>query len=128
MRIWTNPNEKHEVEGQCEMANDRIEDKFVNALCELFAQKLDINWKQREIFVALIKSSIQQEVNKLLKQFLHHELTIIGDTLNQIYEIDENVCYDFATHAKLSDHLSAIEQKLNVTKEGDDKVANSNSC
>lgn len=106
--IWGEP----ELVGIGESAGKDYKAKFIEAVAELIMEALRISWPDRRIFRALMISAIGQGVSELLRQYLHSQLEIIGNTLNREFDIDEEIETGHATHAKLSNFVAAIKQLM----------------
>lgn len=105
--IWPEPKEC-----ACESSGINYEKRFLNALCEIIVDNLRITWTDKRIVEALLNSSIEDEVSKLLEQYLHSQLEIISREINNEFRIEEKPCYNYATHAKLNKHIDAIKHLL----------------
>lgn len=110
--IWKHPDVRaNEV---CESRGDRIEEQFLDSLLDNLVGCLRIEYRSQEIVRALLKTALKNGVRELLKQYLNHELEIIGQEINNDFSIEEKVCYNYATHAKLRDHMKAIKNKTDA--------------
>ncbi len=104
-------------------SND-IEQKFVDALCEIFLEALDITYYERRIVESLFKRIIDNQLNSrvsnnlgLLQQFEKYVLDKSSERLIDKLQLgDVEINHSHATHAKFADILGKIEE-LYVKKE-----------
>jgi len=87
----------------------------ISAICELATEALNVSWNEHRIVSQLLKSAIGSEVGKILYQYLHSQLEIIGRGLNRDFGIDEQIEPGYATHAKLSNFSEAIKAKFSIS-------------
>jgi len=91
-------------------------DYFVWEIADLITDLLATKWPDKEIIHRILASALDTDCKDLLEQYLHSQLEIIGRELNREFEIDEKVATEFATHAKLDNHVKAIKQKIHELK------------
>ena len=86
-----------------------IEQDFVNEVCELVIEALNVNHNERRLIKPLLVKSIGEKINNrwkepgLLQQFESYVLDIsIARLLNE-FNLTSKVNHEHATHAKLAD-------------------------
>ncbi len=108
---------------------DRPEEKLLDSLIKGIVDILDINWKDRTVFKAVLRKTMclagVLDRDGLFTQFLHANLDEIKRRLVTDLDIpkDTPIDYDHAPHAKFSSIVDAIKVKLNekVTVTSTDK-------
>ncbi|SMO87059.1 hypothetical protein [Gracilimonas mengyeensis] len=112
---------RNEMNG-VESAGDRIKEKFVEAIVEMVTEALDVNYRERRNFQALLKNLIKDKITDrsikdrpggLLEQYLHNEmrktLPKFKDTFGLNDEVD--IVESHASHAKMNKVVEAIKEK-----------------
>ena len=105
--------------GNTETINNCIKREFVDAVAEMVSDSLDINYRDKRNFTALLKSSIKDKIigrsikdepGGLLEQYLHHELIKIIPTFIRVFDLDDSVdiVESHAVHAKFNEVIEAI--------------------
>jgi len=102
-----------------EVGADNIEDKFVNEVCNLVTEILEIGWKDRTVFKAVLKKAIGKDIDSsnredgLLQQ---HGAYVLDKASKRIIDelelVDVKVNHEYAAHAKFADIVKAIKAKL----------------
>jgi len=102
----------------CEMSNPihDIEKNLVREIARIIVEALDIGWQDREHFKRLLYTAINSEVGKLLRQYQDFSVDYIGKEINKRFDIDEEVEFGHALHAKLNNHFRKL---LEMTKVSD---------
>jgi len=101
------------------MGND-IEAKFINEMCNMIINTLDINYNDRRIFWALFKGVFNDKLDNrgknnpgLLQQYEAYVLDKSSERIIGFLELgDVKVNHSHATHAKFADIIKAIEDKF----------------
>jgi hypothetical protein len=111
----TNENEMYFIS---ENTSIRIEDKFVNEVCEIIMDTLNVNHNERRLMRPLLQKIIGDKLNVtykqegLLQQFtayiLDKSIKLLKDELN----ISSNVNHENAYHAKFSDIVNELKNKI----------------
>jgi len=110
----------HGEEAGCEMMNpqDQIENKFLVALSEIIADALNITWRERRIFKALLENNIKDKLfNRferygLIDQLVAHEFDVAVKRLIEEFELEAKVDHSHCTHAKLVTIIDELKDKL----------------
>lgn len=115
------------IDGKNELANaesagDRIEEKFVDAICELVADALNIRHREKRNFVALLKNNIEDKIkgsDKFLEQYFNNELRKTLPRFKNELDLpdDIDIVESHASHAKLSIVIEAIKEKYGTELE-----------
>lgn len=75
-----------------ESPGNDIEEKFVNAVVEMVADALDVNYREKRNFKALLKSNVRDQIvhrGGLLEQYLHSCLRKIIDKFELKFDLKE---------------------------------------
>lgn len=99
----------------CETQAPDYEKKFCRLLAADIAADLQIPYSSRDIVVPLLSTCIERRLcnrDGMLEGYLHSQLNIIAGSLRQKFNIEDDVKvnYNYATHAKFNDILSAIQE------------------
>ena len=111
LNLNPHPEGKPDMEGllNCESPGNDYESQCSKLLSERIVEILRVNYTDKHNMQCLFQSILEDDLKKLLQQYLHSQLNIISNALNHEFSIDETVCYNHATHAKLCDHVKAIK-------------------
>lgn len=108
-------SENKEQSISCESAAPDYEKKFCRLLAADIAADLQTSYASRDIVVNLLTTCLERRLCKrdgMLEGYLHSQLDTLAKTLKHEFSIgDHNVNYQYATHAKFSDIVSAIKAK-----------------
>ena len=107
--------EKNQMSGCCENSTPRIEQDFVNEICELVIEALNVNYNERRLVKPLLVKSITEKVNNnykelgLLQQFEAYVLETSIERLKKEFNLISEINHSHATHAKFSDIVKELK-------------------
>jgi hypothetical protein len=110
--------EKNEMNIPCENKSNRIEDDFVNEVCEMVIEALNVNYNERRLVKPLLHKAIVEKLNRnykkegLLQQFEAYVLDTASKRLIDTFSLASVVNHEHACHAKFADIVKEIETKL----------------
>jgi len=99
-----------------EIINLEYEKNFLKIVIEELLEILQISYTERRIVSALLSTALENKIshrNGLLEQYLHAQLDILANTFKSKFDLDKSikVNYNYATHAKFEDIITAIKEK-----------------
>lgn len=109
--------EKNQMSGCCENSAPRIEQDFVNEICELVIEALNVNYNERRLVKPLLIKSIAEKVNNnykelgLLQQFEAYVLETSIERLKKEFNLVSEINHSHATHAKFADIVKELVEK-----------------
>jgi hypothetical protein len=121
------PSEGMAVES---MGND-IESKFIDEICELMINSLEISYNERRIVKPLLKKSFEAKLNNrwgkeqgLLQQYETYIVDTISERIIRDLDLPEDTKpnHDYSTHAKFSDIIKAIKVKYSIKDQRKEKI------
>ena len=106
----------------CEISNHNSEKAFINELCEIIVDALDISYKDRTVTSALFRKILDNKLNSrskgfegLLQQYETYILNRSSERLISDLDLgDVKINHNYATHAKLSDIVKKIKELYNI--------------
>ena len=106
----------------CENISARIEDKFVESICNLILESLNVRYEERRLMKPLLTIAISEKINNrrskepgLLQQFEAYVLETSSKRFIEEFNLVEvKVNHDHATHAKFADIVKAIKAQYVV--------------
>lgn len=107
--------EKNKMSGCCENSAPRIEQEFVNEVCELVIEALNVNYNERRLIKPLLAKSIGEKINNhlnepgLLQQFEAYVLETAIERVKKEFNLISEVNHGYATHAKFADILKELK-------------------
>ena len=107
--------EKNQMSGCCENSAPRIEQEFVNEVCELVIEALNVNYNERRLVKPLLVKSISEKVNNsykelgLLQQFEAYILETAIERLKKEFNLISEINHSHATHAKFADIVKELK-------------------
>lgn len=107
--------EKNKMSGCCENSAPRIEQEFVNEVCELVIEALNVNYNERRLVKPLLVKSISEKVNNsykelgLLQQFEAYILETAIERLKKEFNLISEINHSHATHAKFADIVKELK-------------------
>lgn len=107
--------EKNQMSGCCENSAPRIEQDFVNEICELVIEALNVNYNERRLVKPLLVNSITEKVNNnykklgLLQQFEAYVLETSIERLKKEFNLISEINHGHATHAKFADIVKELK-------------------
>ena len=107
--------EKNQMSGCCENSAPRIEQEFVNEVCELVIEALNVNYNERRLVKPLLVKSISEKVNNsykelgLLQQFEAYVLETAIERLKKEFNLISEINHTHATHAKFADIVKELK-------------------
>ena len=110
--------EKNEMNISCENKSNRIEDDFVNEVCEMVIEALNVNYNERRLIKPLLHKAIGEKLNRnykkegLLQQFEAYTLDTASKRLIDTFSLSSGVNHEHACHAKFADIVKELESKL----------------
>jgi len=109
MTIWQGKGEQFEA--LAETSGPDYEKRFVEAVADYVVDALRIPWKSKQTVKDLVITAIDRGVRRLLTQFLHSQLEIIGRNFNREFGVEAEIETGHAPHAKMSQFIEAIKEK-----------------
>ena len=110
--------EKNQMSGCCENSAPRIEQEFVNEVCELVIEALNVNYNERRLVKPLLVKSISEKINNsykelgLLQQFEAYILETSIERLKKEFNLISEINHSNATHAKFADIVKELKANL----------------
>ena len=110
--------EKNEMSISCENSSRRIEDDFVNEVCEMVIESLNVNYNESRIVKPLLQKAIGDKLNKnykkegLLQQFEAYVLDTAIKRLIDTFSLSSSVNHEHACHAKFADIVDELKGKI----------------
>ena len=107
--------EKTQMSGCCENSAPRIEQEFVNEVCELVIEALNVNYNERRLVKPLLVKSISEKINNsykelgLLQQFEAYILETSIERLKKEFNLISEINHSHATHAKFADIVKELK-------------------
>ena len=107
--------EKNQMSGCCENSAPRIEQEFVNEVCELVIEALNVNYNERRLVKPLLVKSISEKINNsykelgLLQQFEAYILETSIERLKKEFNLISEINHSHATHAKFADIVKELK-------------------
>ena len=107
--------EKPQMSGCCENSAPRIEQEFVNEVCELVIEALNVNYNERRLVKPLLVKSISEKINNsykelgLLQQFEAYILETSIERLKKEFNLISEINHSHATHAKFADIVKELK-------------------
>lgn len=107
-----------EMSISCENKSNRIEDDFVNEVCEMVIEALNVNYNERRIVKPLLQRAIGEKLNMnykkegLLQQFEAYVLDTASKRLIDTFSLSSTVNHEHACHAKFADIVKELENKI----------------
>lgn len=107
-----------EMSISCENKSNRIEDDFVNEVCDIVIDALDINYNDRRLVKPLLQRAIGEKLNMnykkggLLQQFEAYVLDTASKRLIDTFSLSSTVNHEHACHAKFADIVKELENKI----------------
>lgn len=117
-KIYRNGDEIQSIGNTIENNELRVEEMFVNSICELIIETFDVNYNEQRIVRPLLKRLVSQKLNNvypkdelgLLQQYEQYILDKASKRL--IVELDlglVKVNHDSQTHAKFASIIDRIK-------------------
>ena len=106
----------------CENKSNRIEDDFVNEVCEMVIEALNVNYNERRLVKPLLHKAIVEKLNRnykkegLLQQFEAYVLDTASKRLIDTFSLASVVNHEYTCHAKFADIVKEIEAKTSKIK------------
>lgn len=103
------------MSGCCENSAPRIEQEFVNEVCELVIEALNVNYNERRLIKPLLAKSIGEKINNhwkepgLLQQFEAYVLETAIERVKKEFNLISEVNHGHATHAKFADIIKELK-------------------
>jgi hypothetical protein len=95
-----------------------LETRFSQILCNEISEIFKVPFPYRYLVSNLLQSVLNNRgFDQLIRSYLHANLSVISDKLNQEFDIKEEPVYWYAPHAKLDNHINAIKAKMTVKDE-----------
>jgi len=107
MTIWREKGKEMEL---CETSGPDYEERFTKVLADQIVDVLRVPWSHKQLVKDLVISGIESGVRRLLIQFLHSQLEIIGRSFNREFQLEAEIETGHATHAKMSQFIDAIKE------------------
>jgi len=138
--IYNVPGSRNIGGGELKCAEAEIESKFVTKVVELISAALDVSYKDKRNFEALLYNLIHDDLNSryersgLLQQYLAHELENLASTIKGNLRIPNTVKvdHDHATHAKFNSITSYITENFvkieDINSDGTFEKINEKKC
>ena len=110
--------EGNEMSITCENKSNRIEDDFVNEVCEMVIEALSVNHNERRLVKPLLQKAIGDKLNcnykkeGLLQQFEAYVLDTSIKRLVDTFSLSSTVNHGHACHAKFADIVKELEDKF----------------
>jgi len=111
--IWRAPEEQEgdcNTIGGCEQMRHDVADKFLDELCSIFVQSINIGYKDRAVVLNIVRVAIGEHVKELLEQFAHARLEEAAQRFNRVFKIDAKIVTNYAPHAKLAEYVDQMKE------------------
>mgnify|MGYP001768356304 CR=1 FL=1 len=114
----------------CESPSRDMEAQFIHALVEIICETLAINWNDRRIVEALLKSNLKDKLNNrykeegLLQQYAASQLDEAAARFYSDLKIPKEikVNHDYAPHAKYADIVDWIKKNYAEKSKSQEKT------
>lgn len=114
--IYEKETENNESKVICESNRDNMEMNFLSSLSEKVCEILDVNWKDRQnmknLFVSCLKSHVVEHKKGILFQYEQYLFDEAIKRLKKELNINSEINYNYALHARLIDIVDEIKKKL----------------
>ena len=102
--------------GQMESNRLDIGNRFLEEVVTMFAESIDISWKDRNTFISILKNYMKNNFNSMLREYLDYQLTIAAASMIKELDLpsDTKVNVEYAIHAKYSDLIEAVKHKIDI--------------
>lgn len=111
--------EKNQMTMSCEKNSQHcIEQDFVNEICELVIDALNVNYIEQRLVKPLLIKAIGEKINNrwkepgLLQQFESYILDLSISELQNEFNLTSKVNHEHATHAKFVDIVKELSDKF----------------
>lgn len=110
--------ENNEMSNLCENKVNRIEDDFVNEVCEIVIEALNVNYTERRLIKPLLQKAIGDKLNcnyknkGLLQQYEAYVLDTSIKRLVDTFSLSSKVNHEYACHAKFADIVDELKDKF----------------
>lgn len=111
-----------------EIGRHDYEDRFITAVATQVVNALRIPWGSKDTVQRLLETALESVLKgrkNLLQQYLHSQLDIIVENVCRRYEVEAETNYQYATHAKLNDLVTALVNKNTNDSDGVNEGARS---
>ena len=102
----------------CEIKSSGIENDFVNEVCEIVIEALDVNYNERRLIKPLLHKAIREKINGtykkegLLQQFEAYVLDTASKWIIDTFSLSSDVNHEHGCHAKFDDIVKELKDKF----------------